>query len=87
MTTIFDTILAWSTNHDAGCIWIDGHGWLSVQRRAAKYLEDLKTTNDVVEWNAGAWRFVEAVLNQERWCIDPAETFETIVPEFTRRVA
>jgi len=87
MHTTFSLVFAWANNHDEGCIWIDGHGWLSIQRRAAKYLEDLKTTYDVTEWEAGASRFVDAVRNQQRWCIDPAETFETIVPEFARRAA
>ncbi len=78
-TTTFDLIHAWASNPAAGCIWIDGHGWLSVQRRAQRYLDDLMAAENANDWEAGASRFVDAVLNQERWCIDPSETFETII--------
>jgi hypothetical protein len=53
---------------------IDGRGWVDVQATAKKYASDSRRdTYERHEWEASAARFIEAVDESPRWCLDLKE--------------
>jgi hypothetical protein len=53
---------------------IDGRGWVDVQATAKKYASDSRRdTYERPEWEASATRFIKAVDESPRWCLDLEE--------------
>jgi hypothetical protein len=69
-----ETIDEWSTKEGIGFVEIDGRGWVDVQATALKYAKDSRRdTYERPEWEASAGRFIQAVGESKRWCLDPVE--------------
>jgi hypothetical protein len=72
--TTSETIDAWAAKDDLGFVEIDGRGWVDVQATALKYAKDSRRdTYERQEWEASAGRFIKAVGESKRWCLDPVE--------------
>jgi hypothetical protein len=72
--TIIETIDELAADNEGGFYLIEGRGWVDVQSTALKYAKDSRRdTYERQEWEASAGRFIQAVGESKRWCLDPVE--------------
>jgi hypothetical protein len=72
--TIIETIDELAADNEGGFYLIEGRGWVDVQSTALKYAKDSRRdTYERQEWEASAGRFIKAVGESKRWCLDPVE--------------